>query len=106
MHWLRREALVFAALGGFGLLILPALIYLVGQELLGDYRPGATVGTFYADLYSQLGAFSPWAWALVLGPWLAIQLLRLLWLPLGRATRRGPQESAQKRPPPRVEPSI
>lgn len=106
MHWLRRETLVFAALGGFGVLVLPALVYLVGQQLLGDYRPGATVWTFYADLYSHLGAFSPWAWVLVLGPWLAIQLLRLLWLPLGRATRRPPPESGQKGPPPRVEPSI
>jgi hypothetical protein len=106
LHRLRREALVFAALGGFGLLILPALIYLVGQELLGEYRPGATVGTFYVDLYSQLGAFSPWAWVLVLGPWLAIQLLRLLWLPLGRASRRAPNAPGQKPPPPRVEPSI
>jgi hypothetical protein len=106
LQWLRREAFVLAGFGGFGLLILPALVYLVGQQLLGDYRPGATVGTFYADLYSQLGAFSPWAWALVLGPWLAIQLLRLLWLPLRRATPRAPHESAQKRPATRIEPSI
>ena len=106
MQWLRREAFVFGGFGGFGLLILPALIYLVGQQLLGEYRPGATVGTFYADLYSHLGAFSPWAWALVLGPWLTIQLLRLLWLPLQRATRRAPRESGQKCPATRVEPSI
>jgi len=106
LHSLRREILVFAALGGFGLLILPALVYLVGQQLLGDYGPGATVGTFYADLYSHLVAFSPWAWALVLGPWLTIQLLRLLWLPLGRVTRRPTPESGQKGPAARVEPSI
>ena len=106
MQWLRREALVLAGLGGFGLLILPALIYLVGQQLLGEYRPGASAGTFYTDFYGQLGAFSPWAWALVLGPWLAIQLLRLLWLPLRRATRRPPNESGQKSPVTRAEPTI
>jgi hypothetical protein len=106
LQWLRREGLVLAGLGGFGLLILPALIYLVGQQLLGEYRPGATMATFYADLYSQLGAFSPWAWVLVLGPWLAIQLLRLLWLPLRRVTRRPPRESGQKSPITRVEPMI
>lgn len=106
MQWLRREALVLAGLGGFGLLVLPAFIYLVGQFLLGEYRPGATVATFYADFYGQLGAFSPWAWALALGPWLAIQLLRLLWLPLRRATRRPPRESGRKPPEARIEPSI
>lgn len=89
MHWLRREALLFAVFGGFGLLILPSLVYLVGQQLLGEYRPGATIGTFYADLYGQLAALSTWAWLLVLGPWLAIQVLRLLWLPLGTFMRPG-----------------
>lgn len=88
MHWLRREALLFAVFGGLGLLALPALVYLVGQQLLGEYRPGANMGVFYADLYKHLGALSIWAWILVLGPWLAVQLLRLLWLPLGALTRR------------------
>lgn len=82
MHALRREALLFAALAGFGLLVLPAMVYAVGQVLLGEYRPGATVGTFYGDLYGQLAAPSVWAWLLVLGPWFAVQFLRLLWLPL------------------------
>lgn len=88
MHWLRREALLLATFGGVGLLVLPAVVYLVGQELLGEYRPGAGVADFYKDLYSQLGALSLWAWVLVLGPWLAVQLLRLLWFPLGVLTRR------------------
>lgn len=88
MDWLRREAIVLAIFGGFGLLILPALVYLVGQQLLGEYRPGAGMGDFYADFYGQLGAISAWAWMLALGPWLAVQLLRVLWLPL-RYFRRG-----------------
>jgi hypothetical protein len=88
VHWLRREAILFALIGGFGLLVLPALVYLVGQRLLGEYRPGATMSVFYADLYSNLAAASPWPWLLVLGPYLAVQLLRLLWLPLGILTRR------------------
>lgn len=97
---------MLAALGGFGLLILPALIYLVGRQLLGEYRPGGGMGTFYADLYGQLGAFSPWGWALVLGPWLAILLLRLLWLPLRQATRRAPHDAGQEPPAAPVEPYI
>jgi hypothetical protein len=87
-HWLRRELLVFAVFGGFGLLILPGIVYLVGQRLLGEYRPDAAMGGFYADLYGHLGALSVWAWLLVLGPWIAVQTLRLLWLPLERLMRR------------------
>jgi hypothetical protein len=88
LQWLRREALVLAIFGGFGVAALPALVYFVGQQLLGEYRPGASVGTFYGDLYGHLAALSPWAWLLVLGPWLAVQLLRLLWLPLRLLAQR------------------
>lgn len=91
MHALRREALLFAVLAGFGLLVLPAMVYAVGQVLLGEYRPDATVGTFYGDLYGYLAEPSLWAWLLVLGPWLTVQFLRLLWLPL-RPLMRGPAE--------------
>lgn len=86
----RRELLLFAGLAGFGLLVLPALVYLVGVVLLGEYAPGATVGTFYADLYAELAAPALWAWLLVLGPWLGIQWLRLLWLPFRTLLRRRP----------------
>lgn len=89
MKPLRRELLLLAVLAGFGLLALPGMVYAVGAFLLGEYRPGATMGTFYSDLYGELLALSPWAWLLVLGPWLGIQWLRLLWLPTGRLLRRG-----------------
>ena len=117
LHWLKREGLLFAVFGGFGgfggfgLLGLPALVLMVGQVLLGEYRPGA--GTFYADLYGHLGALSPWAWLLVLGPWLAVQILRLLWLPLRPLLRRreAPREerrdqAPRKASPERIEPTI
>ena len=89
MKPLQRELLVLAVFGGFGLLALPGLVYAVGAFLLGEYRPGATVGTFYADLYAALRQPSPWAWLLVLGPWLGVQWLRLLWLPTRMLLRRG-----------------
>lgn len=87
MKWLRREALLLAIFGGFGLLALPALVYLVGEELLGEYRPDGGMGTFYADLYGHLADLSWPAWLLVLGPWIAILVLRILWLPLRGLTR-------------------
>lgn len=112
MHRLRREALILAVFGGFGLLLLPALVYLVGQALLGEYRPGGTMGVFYADLYGHLATFSIWPWLLVLGPYLAIQVLRLLWLPLGLLMRRPSPPPPAAAPPratagkERIEPTI
>jgi hypothetical protein len=88
VEWLRREALWLAIIGGFGLFVLPALVYLVGEQLLGEYRPDGGMGTFYGDLYGHLAGLSGLAWLLVLGPWFAILLLRLLWLPLRQITRR------------------
>jgi hypothetical protein len=88
VRWLRREALLLAIFGGFGLFVLPALVYLVGEQLLGEYRPDGGMGTFYADLYGHLAGLSGLAWMLVLGPWFAILLLRLLWLPLRQINRR------------------
>jgi hypothetical protein len=81
---------MFTIFGGFGLAVLPALVYQVGQVLLGPYRPDGGMGVFYSDLYGHVGAFSPWAWMLVMGPYLAVQFLRLLWLPLGGPARRPP----------------
>lgn len=113
MHWLKREGLILAVIGGFGLLGLPALIFMVGEVLLGEYRPGAGMGSFYADLYGHLGALSPWAWLLALGPWLTVQMLRLLWLPLrpllGRRDDRWEDrrdEAPRTTPTERIEPTI
>lgn len=109
MAWLRREALLLGIFGGFGLFGLPALVYLVGQFLLGEYLPGASMGTFYADLYGHLAAAAPWAWLLVLGPYLAVQVLRLLWLPLGWLAHRPARPARPQRPTradERIEPTI
>jgi len=106
LNWLRREAVLLAIFGGFGLLVLPALVFVVGQLLLGPYRPDGGLGTFYGDLYGHLAAGTPWPWLLVMGPWLTIQLLRLLWLPISRGTRRVPDAAEQNAPEQRAEPYI
>jgi hypothetical protein len=81
-HRVRRELIWLAVLIPLGFLALPAAIYLVGVELLGDYRPDGGMGRFYSDLYAALGAGDPWAWLLLSGPWLGVTALRLLWRPL------------------------
>jgi hypothetical protein len=84
---LRRELWLFAIFAAFGWLLLPALVYLTGQVLLGEYRPDGGMGRFYADVYGALAGPGPWAWLLLLGPWLLVMAVRLLALPLvhGRA---------------------
>lgn len=74
----RLELFLAAALLAFGLLALPALIFGVGQTLLGGYGAAEDggIGAFYADFFGDLGGFSLRAWLLALGPALTIYALR------------------------------
>lgn len=76
-HSLRFEAWLAVGLIGFGLLVLPALIYATGSLLLGAYGGGEHIGSFYGDYFRDLGA-TPQTWGLVLGPYVLVQLARLI----------------------------
>ena len=81
---LRRELILFAVMLAIGLL-LPFAIYYTGQVLLGEYtETGEGVRRLYGDVFADLAAGSPFAWTLILGPWLGILLIRALWWPLRR----------------------
>jgi hypothetical protein len=71
-----REVLVALGLIAFGLIALPAMVYFVGQRLVGEYPDG--MGGLYAAIGDALLAGNVFAWILVLGPYLAILLIRLL----------------------------
>ncbi len=78
----RRELGIFALLLGFGLLVMPFLIYLAGVLTLGPYEGG-----LLAFLRSLLGAVftaKPTAWLLVVGPYLLFTAVRLLTRPFRR----------------------
>ncbi len=77
---LRRELLLFAIVGGFGLVLLPFLVYLAGAATLGPYEGG--LGTFLGKLYGDLVRLTPSALALLLGPYVIFQAARLLTRPL------------------------
>lgn len=84
---LRREGILFAVMIAVGLL-LPLAVFYTGRVLLGEYsETGAGVGALYGDVFTDLAAGSPVAWLLILGPWLGILLIRILWWPLGRRRR-------------------
>jgi hypothetical protein len=75
-----REATLFLATLLFGLFILPAAIYVVGQAVFGDYS-GTGITEFYGRIYSGIGAGDGFIWFLVLSLYLGLQMLRLtIWL--------------------------
>lgn len=74
---LRRELWLLGAGLVVGLILMPALVYVVGMLTLGPYAGGGA-GSFLADHYR--GLFHGWipGWGIVVGPYLLVQLLRLL----------------------------
>jgi hypothetical protein len=82
----RRELLYLGFIGGFGVLILPFLVYLAGAATLGAYEGG--LPSFLGKLYGDFVRLSPAAAALLLGPYLLFQGLRLLTRPLRRRRHR------------------
>ena len=82
---MRRELRYLALLAGFGLLVMPFLIYWAGVISLGPYEGGLTA--FLGSLYRAFFALEPSAWALLAGPYVLFWVLRLLTRPLRRARR-------------------
>lgn len=74
-----KEALLAVALLAFGLICLPALIYLVGQQIVGPYDDG--IFGLYQAIGDSLIAGNGFAWILVLSPYVSVLLLRFgFWL--------------------------
>lgn len=112
---LRFELIFASAWIAFGLLVLPALIYAVGNALLGQYGEGdgGTLAQFYGDYFGDLAAPTPQAWGLLVGPLLTMYLLRLVFMRRTGARPADPTPEAPSRPsqavppaPRRVEPRL
>ncbi len=109
-HSLRFEAWLALGLIGFGLFVLPALIYATGSLLLGAYGGGEHIGSFYGDFFRDLGA-TPQTWGLVLGPYVLVQLARLIFRDRSEpgtpaASREPARPSSTPAPRERREPTI
>ena len=70
-----RESVLALGLFVFGLVGFPALIFIIGQRLIGEYEDGLM--GFYESIGTALTGGNPYAWILVLSPYLGILLLRL-----------------------------
>jgi hypothetical protein len=82
-HARRFEIRLAVGLIAFGLLVLPAVIYFTGSLLLGTYGGGGHLGSFYGDYFRDL-ARAPQTWALALGPYVLVQLARLVFRDFSR----------------------
>lgn len=72
----RREVAIGAGLLAFGLFVLPAAIYIVGQQIFGEYSPDGSVFALAEQLWIDLMNLRPLAWLLVLSPYILVQLIR------------------------------
>jgi hypothetical protein len=75
----KRELLICGVLLATGLVALPVAISAVGQKVVGDYAPGQGALDLTAAIWASLVTLNPWAWLLVLSPYLGITLLRVAW---------------------------
>src|SRR5579862_4185396 len=81
----RRELLIFGIAAACGLILMPFLIWLVGNRILGPYThtqdPSAGTGPMrlLADFFAGLAHGSVVFWCVALGPYVLLSLIRLLY---------------------------
>ena len=78
----RRELRILGLLFGFGLVVMPFLIYFAGVLTLGPYDGGLL--SFLGALLGGFFTLTPTAWLLVAGPYLLFTAVRYLTRPLRR----------------------
>lgn len=86
LNW-KSEFLLDFGLLLFGAFALPYVVYLVGQQIVGEYEGENGVETLYGDIFDALAAGSAATWLLVLSPFLLVLLVRLLIALLRRGKR-------------------
>lgn len=72
-----KEIALFTGLLFLGLVIMPILIYFVGQSVFGTYV-GLGYGDFFGTLAGKVRSGDIVAWFLILSPYLGWQCLRLM----------------------------
>jgi len=72
-----KEFALFVGFLFFGLVILPYIVYSVGNTVFGAYA-GFGYGDFFGTLSAKIRNLDYVAWFLVLSPYLGWQVLRVL----------------------------
>jgi hypothetical protein len=73
----KRELLLLGSLLGFGLFLLPIVVYLVGVEIVGPYDGEGGAFGLLASVLTAVARGNWAAWMLTLSPYLICQLTRL-----------------------------
>jgi len=73
---IRKEAVLLLALLFFGLVIMPILIFWIGQLMFGAYG-GQGYSDFFGTLTQKIRGGDTVAWFLILSPYLVWQCVRL-----------------------------
>ena len=68
---------LFAGLLFFGFVLMPIAIWFIGQSIFGAYG-GEGYDDFFGSLSAKIRGGDTAAWFLVLSPWLAVMILRLM----------------------------
>jgi hypothetical protein len=74
----RRELTILVVLLAFGLFIVPLLIWVVGRGVLGPFEDGGPFALL-VDFFNGLRTGSLVYWAVALGPYIMVTVLRGLW---------------------------
>jgi hypothetical protein len=74
----RRELILLLILLACGLFLVPLLIWVVGNAVLGPYASGGAFALL-ADFFVGLRNGSVVHWAVVVGPYVFVLILRGLW---------------------------
>jgi hypothetical protein len=105
----RRELIILGITLACGFFLMPLLIWMVGNRILGPYTHGqdVTAGTgplrLLADYFTGLAHGSVIFWCVAIGPYVLITLARLLYIYL-RSTPSDPPGAELKRG--RIEPHL
>ena len=100
MRVIRRELIILGITLACGFIVLPLLIWVVGNRILGPYvhTQDPTAGTgpmrLVADFFGGLAHGSVIFWCVVVGPFVLLTLIRFFWAfvrspDLGRSSPRG-----------------
>jgi hypothetical protein len=109
----RRELIILGIALACGFILMPFLIWLVGNRILGPYTHGqdATAGTgplrLLADYFSGLGHGSVIFWCVAAGPYVLVLVMRLLYgFVRSTPTPRPPREQPTDLKRGRIEPHL
>jgi len=87
---IRKEVGLLVGLLFFGLVLMPIVVFLIGQSLFGTYAGSGYAG-FFGTISEKIRNGDGVAWFLVLAPYLIWQTLRLMaaaWRRLGQAPQK------------------